>query len=201
MSGLAGIKQRLQQMAQIGMGVKRQLEQLKGSGGAELRERAKAAGTRMGIGAGIALFGVAIVAVAAVYIVAVLILLLNIALDRLWLSALIVVLGLLLLGAAIAVIGLGIVRKAAKEVPKLGENLLQPIKQAGDEMKEAAEDLQAMAKEEARERRQQALALLEPAKKYIPYAIGAYVGYRVLKRVARSRRARKRIMREAWEEV
>ena len=201
MSKLAGMKQRLQHMAEIGIGLKRKLEQFKGPGGVELREKAKSLGTRMGVGAGIAAFGLAIVAVASVYIVAVIILLLNIALDRLWLSALIVVLGLLLLGAAVAVIGVGIARKAAREIPKLGESALQPIKQAGEEMRETVEELQVIAKEEAEERRQQMLGMFEQAKKYAPYVIGAYVGYRLVKRTLRSRRARKRIMLEAWEEA
>lgn len=200
MSKLAEMKQRLQHLAGLGARMKQQLERFRGPEGMELREKAKAAGTRMGIGAGITVFGLTIVAVASVYIIAVIILLVNIALDKLWLSALIVVAGSLLLGAAIAVIGAGIARKAAKEIPKLGEDAIQPIKEASEEMKETVEELQTIAKEEAEERQKQMLELLDQAKKYVPYVVGAYVGYRVVKKAVRSRRARKRILLEAWEE-
>jgi hypothetical protein len=37
-------------------------------------------------------------------------------------------------------------------------------------------------------------------KKVAPFVIGAYVGYRVMKRVVKSRRTKKRIILEEWEE-
>lgn len=199
MSKLAEMKQRLQRLAELSAKMKQQLERLKGPEGVELRKKAKEAGTRMGIGAGISVFGLTIVAVASVYIIAVIILLVNIALDRLWLSALIVVAGSLLLGAAIAAIGVGMARKAAKEIPKLGNDVMQPIKEASEEMKETAQELQVIAKEEAEERQKQMQEMLGQVKKVAPYVIGAYVGYRVIKKVVRSRRTRKRITVEAWE--
>ena len=199
MSKLDEMKQRLQHLAELVARMKQQLEKLKGPEGIELRKRAKDAGTRMGIGAGISVFGLTIVAVASVYIIAVIILLVNIALDRLWLSALIVVAGSLLLGAAIAAIGAGIARKAAKEIPKIGDDVIQPIKSAGEEMKETVEELQVIARDEADERQKQMQEMLGQVVKVAPLVIGAYVGYRVVKKVVRTRRTRKKIIREEWE--
>jgi hypothetical protein len=199
-SKLPEIKQRVQHLTELSLKMKRQLERLKGPEGLELRKQAKATGTRMGIGAGITLFGVSIVAVASVYIIAVIILLLNIALDRLWLSALIVVLGSLFFGGGVALIGVSIAKKAAKSMPKIGGDVVEQIKSAGEEMKETVEDLQAIAKEEADERQKQMADVMEQVKKVAPIVIGAYVGYRVLKRVARSRKKKKRIILEEWVE-
>jgi F0F1-type ATP synthase membrane subunit b/b' len=199
-SRLAEIKQRLQHLSELGVKMKQQLEKLKGPEGVALREKAKEAGKRMGIGAGISLFGVTIIAVASVYIIAVIILLVNIALDRLWLSALIVVTGSLLFGAAVAIIGASIARKAAKDMPKLGGDVVQQLKEASEEMKETVEELQVIAKQEAEERQKQMQEMMEQVKKVAPYIIGAYVGYRVIKKVVRSRKTKKRIILEEWEE-
>ncbi len=200
MSRLAEIKQRLQHLSELGVKMKQQLEKLKGPEGVALREKAKEAGKRMGIGAGISLFGVTIIAVASVYIIAVIILLVNIALDSLWLSALIVVTGSLLFGAAVAIIGASIARKAAKDMPKLGGDVVQQLKEASEEMKETVEELQVIAKQEAEERQKQMQEMMEQVKKVAPYIIGAYVGYRVIKKVVRSRKTKKRIILEEWEE-
>lgn len=200
MSRLAEIKQRLQHLSELGVKMKQQLEKLKGPEGVALREKAKEAGKRMGIGAGISLFGVTIIAVASVYIIAVIILLVNIALDRLWLSALIVVTGSLLFGAAVAIIGASIARKAAKDMPKLGGDVVQQLKEASEEMKETVEELQVIAKQEAEERQKQMQEMMEQVKKVAPYIIGAYVGYRVIKKMVRSRKTKKRIILEEWEE-
>ena len=200
MSRLADIKQRLQHLSQLGVKMRQQLEKLKGPEGIDLRNKVKGAGTRMGIGVGISLFGLTIIAVASVYIIAVIILLVNIALDRLWLSALIVVTASLLLGAAVAAIGAGIARKAAKEIPQISNEIIQPLKAASEEMKETVEELQVIAKEEAEERQKQMQEVLDQVKKVAPYVIGAYVGYRVIKKVVRSRSTKKRIVLEAWEE-
>ena len=91
MNKVAELKQRMQHLVELSTRMKQQLDKLKGAQGVEMRNKAKEAGTRMGIGAGISVFGLAVLAVASVYIIAVVILLINIALDRLWLSALIVV--------------------------------------------------------------------------------------------------------------
>jgi positive regulator of sigma E activity len=199
-SRLAEIKQRMQHLSELGAKMKQQLEKLKGPEGIEMRKKAKEAGTRMGIGAGISAFGLSVIAVASVYIIAVIILLVNIALDRLWLSALIVVTGSLLFGAAVAFIGVSIARKAAKDMPKIGGDVVQQLKEASEEMKKTVEELQVIAKQEAEERQKQMKEMMGQAMKVAPIVIGAYVGYRVVKKMVRSRRTRKRIMSEEWEE-
>jgi membrane protein len=195
-SRLEEIKQRMQHLSELGVRMKQQLEKLKGPEGIEMRKKAKEAGTRMGIGAGISAFGLVVIAVAAVYIIAVIILLINIALDRLWLSALIVVAGSLLIGAAVAAIGAGIARKAAKDMPKIGGDVVQQLKQTSEEMKKTVDEMQAIAKQEAEERQQQMKEMVQKAAKVAPIVIGAYVGYRVIKSVARKRRTRIRIVKE-----
>ena len=199
-SKLPEIRQRLQRMVELSGRMREQLERLRGPQGAAMREKAKAAGTRMGIGAGITLFGLAVVAVACVYIIAVIILLVNIALDRLWLSALIVVAGSLLVGGALAAIGIGIARKAAKDLPGVGAEVVQQLKETGEEMKTAMEELQEAARQEAEERRKQAQEMLGEAMKYAPYVIGAYIGYRVIKKAVKVHRARKRARLEVLAE-
>lgn len=204
-SKLQEMRQRLQSMVEVSGRIREQLERLRGPEGAALRDRAKEAGTRVGIGVGITLFGLTVIAVASVYIIAVVILLVNIALDRLWLSALIVVAGSLFLGGVIAAIGVGIARKGAKELPRMGTEVVQPLKETGEEIKTAVEELQEAALQEARERQKQAQELLQEAMKYAPYVVGAYVGYRVIKGMTRKaikiHRARKLAKLESLAEA
>ena len=200
MSKVAEIKQRMQHLVELSTRMKQQLDRLKGAEGVEMRKKAKEAGTRMGIGAGISVFGLAVLAVASVYIIAVVILLLNIALDRLWLSALIVVPAFLLIGAAVAFIGVSIARKAAKDIPKIGSEVVQELKDASEQMKKTVDEMQVIAKQEAEERQQQMKEMMEQAMKIAPIVIGAYVGYRVVKKMVRKHRARGRILQEEFEE-
>jgi len=195
-SRLEEIKQRMQHLSELGARMKQQLEKLKGPEGIEMRKKAKEAGTRMGIGAGISAFGLAVIAVASVYIIAVIILLINIALDRLWLSALIVVAASLLFGAAVAAIGAGIARKAAKDMPKIGGDVVQQLKDTSEEMKKTVDEMQAIAKQEAEVRQEQMKEMMDKVIKVAPIVIGAYVGYRVMKKVARKRKTRNLILRE-----
>jgi len=195
-SRLEEIKQRMQHLSELGARMKQQLEKLKGPEGIEMRKKAKEAGTRMGIGAGISAFGLAVIAVASVYIIAVIILLINIALDRLWLSALIVVAASLLFCAAVAAIGAGIARKSAKAMPKIGGDVVQQLKDTSEEMKKTVDEMQAIAKQEAEERQEQMKEMMEKAVKVAPIVIGIYVGYRVMKKVARKRKTRNLILKE-----
>ncbi len=187
-------------MAELGARMREQLERLRGPEGEALRDKAKQAAARMGIGAGITLFGLMVAAVAAMYIVLVMILLVNIALDRLWLSALIVVAGLLIFGGAVAAMGVSIARKGARELPRMGTEAVQPLKETGEEIKAAVEELQDAARREAEERRKQAQELLGEAMKYAPYVIGAYIGYRLIKKAAKAHKKRKLAKLEALAE-
>lgn len=199
MSKLPEIKQRLQHLSQLGVGMRKQLERLRGPEGEEIKKRAKEAGTRMGIGAGISTFGLFVIIGAALYINALLIILFDLFMP-LWASALIVVLGSLLVGGVAVAIGIGIARKAAKDMPKIGGDIVEQLKEASGEMKKTAEELQVIAKEEAEERQKQMQEMMEQVKKVAPLVIGAYIGYRVVKRVVKSRKAKKRIILEEWEE-
>ena len=199
MSKLPEIKQRLQHLTGLLAGMRTQLENLKGPQGEEMKKQAKEAGKRIGIGAGISTFGLIVLTGAALYINALLIILFDLFLP-LWAAALIIVLGGLFLGGVVMAIGIGVANRAAKDMQKIGGDVVGQLKQASEEMKKTAEELQALAKEEAEERQKQAQEMLEPIKKVVPVLIGAYIGYRVVKKVVKSRRTKKRIVLEEWEE-
>jgi len=169
---------------------------LKGPEGEAMKKKAKEEGIRLGIGAGISFFGLIIAAVALIYSLAVIILLVNIALDRLWLSALIVVGGFLIIGGVIVAVGAGMARASVKKLSSTTEDLKKQIKQTAEEMKTEVEGLQKQMAEMA-----------ESAKKAAPVvgpvAIGSYLGYRLLKWAIKSRREKRRILRviESYEEA
>jgi len=189
-SRISDAKSRVQHLLHLSARIRSQVTRLGGPEGRVFKEKAKEGAKRMGIGAAVALFGAAVVAVAAVYILAVLILLVDIALDRLWLSALIVVVGAFIFGGAVAVVGLGIIRKGAREIPGVGGELAQEIKGTTEEMKETVGELQEIARQEAEERKKQMQEMMSYVKVAAPYVIGAYLGYRLVKGVVKARRAR-----------
>lgn len=193
MSNLPEIRRRLERLTQLVSRIREQFARLSGPEGEELKRKAKEKGTRIGIGAGVSFFGLMVTAVASVYILAVIILLVNIALDRLWLSALIVVLGSLIFGGVIIAVGAVIIKSSSKELSKLTKDITEEVKQAGEEMKAEVEELQAIARKEAEERQKQ---VMDAAKTVVPVVIGAYIGYRIVKRVVRSRKEKRRIMKE-----
>jgi Putative Actinobacterial Holin-X, holin superfamily III len=194
-SNQSEIRLRLGRLAKLSSKMREQLTKFSGPEGLEMREKAKQQGKRIGIGAGIAIFGIIVVTGAAIYINALLIILLDLAMP-LWAAALIVVFGMFIFGGVVAGIGVGIARKAAKDLPKLGGDTAQSIKDAADEMKETVEELQDIAKKEAEERQKQMQEMIAAVKPVVPFIIGAYVGYRVLKRVSRSRKARRIILEQ-----
>lgn len=195
MGNLSEIKQRLGRLAELSSRMRGLLTGLRGPEGLALRAKAKEQGKRVGVGAGITTFGVLVMVGAALYINALLIILLDLAMP-LWAAALIVVLGMLLVGAAVAMAGVGIIRKAIKNFPSLGGDAMQSLKEAGDEMKETVEELQTIAKEEAGERQNQLKNVVETIKPMAPYIIGAYIGYRIIKKVVRSRKTRRVVLEE-----
>ncbi len=195
MSNLSEIRLRLGRMAKLSSTIKEQLTKFSGPEGLEMREKAKQQGKRIGIGAGIAIFGVFVITGAAMYINALLIILLDLAMP-LWLAALIVVLGMFIFGGAMLGIGISIARKAAKDLPKLGGDATQTLKDAADEMKQTVEELQNVAKQEAEERQKQMKEMIAAIKPVAPFIIGAFVGYKILKRVSRSRKARRIIIEQ-----
>jgi ABC-type multidrug transport system fused ATPase/permease subunit len=195
-SNLTEIRRRLERLTQLSNSIREQFARLSGPEGQEMKKKAKEEGTKVGIGAGISFFGLLVAAVACVYINAVIILLVNIALDKLWLSALIVVGGFLIIGGVIIAIGAGLIHSSSKELSKMTSDVTKNIKQAGEEMKVEVEELQKIAKQEAEERQRQMAEMMEAAKTVVPVVIGAYIGYRIVKKVVRSRREKKMIMKE-----
>ncbi len=177
--------------------MKSQLTALGGPAGEELKGKLKESGKRIAIGAAVALFGLSVIAVAAVYIIAVVTLLVNIALDRLWLSALIVVFGSFLLGGIIVAVGISMLRKGAGGLKEPGEEVVGEIKSTGEEIKETLDELQEMARKEAEARQQQLQEAVNQLKVVAPYLVGAYLGYRLVKGVVKARR--KRFLRQVKE--
>lgn len=201
MSGLSDVKERLQRVAETGNRVREQLMRLKGPEGEELKEQLRQRGKRIGIGVGLAMFGLSVVLVASVYIMLVLILLLNIALDRLWLSALLVVFFSFIFGGALTAAGVRIVKKNAQQMPWAGGEIVEQIKEAREEVKVAVGELQELARQKAEERQKKMQELMQQAKVVAPYAVGALAGLQLIKMVVRARRRRfKRLIQELLEE-
>lgn len=196
MSNLDEVKKHVNRLTQLGKGMPQRLMGMKGPEGEAMKKKAKKEGTRLGIGVGVSLFGVIIAALALLYSLAVVILLVNIALDRLWLSALIVVGGFIIIGGVLVAVGSLTARAGAKGLSSTTKDLKKQVKQTGDEMKTEVEGLQ-----------KQMAVLGEQAKKaapvYGPVAIGSFIAYRLLKRAVRSRREKRRILRviESYEEA
>jgi hypothetical protein len=179
--------------------MREQLTRMKGPESVEMREKAKQLGKRIGIGAGIATFGVFVITGAAMYINALLIILLDLAMP-LWLAALIVVFGMFAFGGAMLGIGIGVAKKAANDLPKLGGGAIQTLKETADEMKKTVEEMQDAAKQRAEERQKQVQEMMNTIKPALPFVVGAYVGYRLLKRMARSRKARRLLLEQLEED-
>ena len=203
MNNMAEIKQRLDRMAQLGKKMREQLTGLSGPDRERLKKNVKKEGTRVGIGAGVSFFGLAVAAVASVYILAVIILLVNIALDRLWLSALIVVGGSILIGGAIIAIGVGMARRAAKELSKTTGDATTEIKKIGEEIKTEVEELQKAARKEAEERKPQIVEMVGKAKKAAPVVVGAVLLLLIIRRARKSRKQTRAVLRviELYEEA
>lgn len=207
MSNIPEIKGRLDRLAKLGNAMKEQLMRLKGPEGEGLRKRAKGQGAKLGIGAGVSVFGALLAGIALIYSLAVVILLVNIGLNRLWLSALIVVGAFLLIGAGAIGGGAALVRSSARDLSKTGDDAMKQVKETGEQMKAEADGLQELLKKEAEQRQKEAAELLEMAKAAAPVAApAAALGLLVLRFVFRrmkSRRERRSIIRviEAYEEV
>jgi gas vesicle protein len=189
-SKISEVKARVERLIGLSSRIKSRLSALGGPTGEDLKRKLKESGKRMAVGAAVALFGLSVIAVAAVYIIAVVILLVNIALDRLWLSALIVVFGSFFLGGVIVAVGISMLRKGAVGLREPGEEVVEEVKGTGEEIKETLGELQEMARKEVEARQQQFQEALNQVKALAPYLVGAYVGYRVVKGLVKARRRR-----------
>ena len=207
MSNIPEIKGRLDRLTQLGNRMREQFTGLKGPEGEDMKRLAKEGGTRIGIGVGITFAGLMVAAVSLIYSLAVIILLVNIALDRLWLSALIVVGGFLIIGGAAIAVGASMAKSSAKRLSVSTEYFTKQIKITVEEMKTEVEGLQELLKKEAEERQKKMTEMVEAAKKaaptVAPLAVGGLVVGWVLKRAMRSRREKRRILKviEMYEEA
>ncbi len=201
MSRLDQIKQHLDRLKQLFSGMKERLRGRVDSLRPELEERLKKEGMRLGIGSGLILFGLAVLGVGAIYLVAALMLTLNLALERLWLSALIVVGALLLLGGLVAAVGASVARSSGKRMKELTEganqNAVAAAREIAEEVQKEVRELQELLQEEAEERRAQALRALEALRRLAP-ALAALL---LLFAFIRRRRRRKRALKQAGAPV
>ena len=198
MSNIPEIKGRLDRLTQLGNRMREQFTGLKGPEGEDMKRLAKEGGTRIGIGVGITFAGLMVAAVSLIYSLAVIILLVNIALDRPWLSALIVVGGFLVIGGVILGIGASIAKSSAKELSKTAEDVKKQLKEISDQVKSEVDELQKLLKQETDERQKQMAEMVTSAKKAAPaaapLAAGAYLGFRLIKRRVKSRKKRRAIL-------
>jgi hypothetical protein len=205
-SNIPDIKQRLDRLTQLGNSMKDNLTRLKGAEGEELKKEAKKEGTRLGIGIGISLLGLIVAAVAGLYVLAVIILLVNIALDKPWLSALIVVGGFIIIGGIVLAAGVAMAAKSGKKLSKATEEKTAQIKKTGEEIKAEIDELQQVLKKESEVRQKQVKETVETLKASAPVTVPAVaVGLLVLKLIKRhhlNRKENKRILKviEMFEE-
>jgi predicted PurR-regulated permease PerM len=206
-SNLAEIKEHMNRLTQLSKGMQEQFAKLKGPEAEETKKQAKKAGVRVGIGAGMSFFGLLVANLALIYSLFVIILLVNLALNKLWLSALIVVGGFLIIGCVIIGIGAAMAGSSAKELSKSTGELTKQLKQAGEEMKAEVDKIQELMKKEAEERQKQMTELMEKAKASapttVPLAIGAALILRFLKKRVKARGERKAMLKvvEMYEEA
>lgn len=192
MSNMNEIKQHLDRITELGNGMKEQLAALNNP---EVKKKTKEQGKKLGAGVGVSVVGLCVAWVASLYILAVIILAVNAALNRPWLSALIVVGGFLIIGGIIVAAGVGLAAPAAKEMSKTTEQATKAIKASTEEMKAEIEKLQELSKKEAEERKKQMEEILEQAKLAAPAAGVAFLVLHLVKRKMRSRREKKRILK------
>ncbi len=190
---LAEIKRRIDSLKAILAGAKERVAGLAQSMMPEIKEKLKREGTRLGIGSGLSVLGLTVLAAAAVYLVAALILVLDLALERLWLSALIMVAALFLLGGLAAGIGAAVARRSARRMQEIAEKAngeaAAAVKELASEVRGELVTLQELARREAGERRRQALQALETLRRLAP----AIIVLLLLLALIRRRRRRKRL--------
>jgi hypothetical protein len=198
-SNLPEIKRRVDRLTELGSKMKDNLARLKGSEGEQVKKKAKAGGTRVGIGAGVSIFGIMLACTAGLYVQAVIILAVNAALNRPWLSALIVVGGFLLIGGGIVAIGVGVAKAGAKDLSKATKDIADQMKQTGEEMKAEADELQKLMKSEAEERQKQMKEMVAQAKAVAPIVAPAAAAFLLfckwMKKRMKARKERKSILR------
>jgi len=188
MSNLPEIKQRMDRLTQLGNKMKGLTQRFKGPEGEALKKRSKKAGTQVGVGAGISFLGFLLAAVASLYVIAVIIFAVDVALNRLWLSSLIVVGGFLIIGCGIVALGIGIAKPGADELKKAKNDATKEIKETGEEIKAELQELKKVSKREAEERQKQVVAAA-------PYALAGAVVLKLVHRSLKKRKERRKILK------
>jgi hypothetical protein len=191
-SNLAEIKRRVGRLKELLSGMGERLSGFVQPLKPELQERLKKEGVRLGAGSGISLFGVAVLLVAALYLVAAVILVVNLAFERLWLSALVVVGAMFLFGGITAAVGAGVARSSAKRLQETadqtGKEAVALAREAVEEVQKEVSELQELMRKEAEERRRQLLQALETGKRYAPALLALLFLLWLLRRRRRRRK-------------
>lgn len=186
------VKNRIDRITKLSNQMREEVSSLNSPKGEEIKKKAKEEGTRVGIGVGLAIFGLIIAAVAAVYVLAVVILLVDIALNRLWLSSLIVVGGFLLIGGGVIAGGIAMAASAGKELSKLTNETKNQMKETSEQLKSEIEALQKMAKSEGPDIQKQ---VTDAARVATPAAGAALLGLRLVRRQMRRRQEKKMMIK------
>lgn len=192
MSNLAEIKQRIYGLKELLTGMQERVTGMVKAVAPELQTRVKKEGTRLGIGAGIGIFGLILMAVGALYLVAAIILVVNLALDRLWLSALIVVGAMLVFGGIFAMIGAVVARSSAKKLQQTADlaskGATALAKGTVEEVQKEVVGLQTLVKQEVEDRKRQALELLALARRVAPAAMAVMFLFLLIRRRRKRRK-------------
>lgn len=193
LSNLKEIKQRIYGLKGLLTGMQERVTGMVKAVAPELQARFKKEGTHLGIGAVLGIIGLTLMAVGALYLVAAIILVVNLALDRLWLSALIVVGAMLVFGGIIAMIGAVMARSGAKKLQQTADlaskGATALAKGTVEEVQKEVVGLQTLVKQEVEDRKRQALELLAQARRVAPPAVAVLF---LLLLVRRRRKSKKR---------
>jgi hypothetical protein len=164
----------------------------------ELQDRFKKEGARLGFGAVAGVFGLMMMAIGALYLLYVLTLVVDLALHRLWLSALIVIGGTIIGGGIVAMIGAVTMRSSAKHLQQAADDASKGATELTEatfaEARKEVKEIQALVKLEVEDRKRQALELLGVARRIAPPAVAVMF---LLLLIRRRRKRRKALAAEA----
>jgi hypothetical protein len=159
----------------------------------ELQDRFKKEGARLGFGAVAGVFGLMMMAIGALYLLYVLTLVVDLALHRLWLSALIVIGGTIIGGGIVAMIGAVTMRSSAKHLQQAADDASKGATELTEatfaEARKEVKEIQALVKLEVEDRKRQALELLGIARRIAPPAVAVLLFFLLIRRRRKRRKA------------
>jgi len=144
--------------------------------------------TRVGIIIGMAVGGLLFLALGALLLIPLFILLINLAVHRSWLSTLIVMAGLFVLGGGMAAYGLTRIKKITKIIPEGWSKFLKEdpagakIEKQAMQIKQAADELKVTMQADMAARKAKAKAASESLKKAAPAIVLSLVALKLLRR-------------------